>query len=153
MDVHLLQEAARRPAQAAAVLEQAIALREAIYRIFSAVAHKLPPEAADLDNLNAALSEALSRSQIIPAADGFAWDWSGDGALDQMLWPIARSAADLLTSEEIHRIGECADDRGCGWLFLDMSRNHSRRWCDMKDCGNRAKASRHYQRQRVADLL
>jgi predicted RNA-binding Zn ribbon-like protein len=68
-----------------------------------------------------------------------------------MLWPVARSAADLLTSaEELARVGQCADDRGCGWLFFDTSRNHSRRWCAMKDCGNRAKARRHYRRQRKA---
>jgi predicted RNA-binding Zn ribbon-like protein len=61
--------------------------------------------------------------------------------------PVAQSAADLLTSEELNRVGQCADDH-CGWLFMDMSRNRSRRWCDMGDCGNRAKARRHYQRKR-----
>jgi predicted RNA-binding Zn ribbon-like protein len=64
-----------------------------------------------------------------------------------MLWPIAREAANLLTSKDIKRMGECADDRGCGYLFFDTSRNHSRRWCSMESCGNRAKAQRHYQRK------
>jgi predicted RNA-binding Zn ribbon-like protein len=60
-----------------------------------------------------------------------------------MLWPIAQSAADLMTSDKRNSVRQCgADD--CAWLFLDESRNHSRRWCDMKTCGNRQKARRHY---------
>lgn len=147
----LSQEAARRPADAAAVFERAIALREAIYRIFSTVAGGGSAETTDLATLNAALSGALVWSQIVPTAHGFAWGWSDDeNALERMLWPVARSAAELLTSQELNRVGVCADDRGCGWLFLDTSRNRSRRWCDMKDCGNRAKARRHYKRKRSA---
>lgn len=146
----LLKEAARHPVDATAVLERAIALREAIYRIFSAISHGLLPQAADLDTLNAELSGALARSQIVPTAEGFAWDWVGaEDTLDRMLWPVVYDAADLLTSEALERVGECAGD-GCGWLFLDMSRNRSRRWCAMEDCGNRAKARRFYERRRTA---
>ena len=83
-------------------------------------------------------------------ADSFTWEWTGDeAALDRMLWPVVGSAADLLTSEDLDRVGECQGD-GCGWLFIDMSRNHSRRWCDMGDCGNRAKARRHYRRKKAS---
>jgi predicted RNA-binding Zn ribbon-like protein len=64
-----------------------------------------------------------------------------------MLWPVARSAADLLTSQEQSRVRECAAS-DCGWLFLDLSRNRSRRWCDMETCGNRTKARRHYARSK-----
>ena len=82
-------------------------------------------------------------------AGGVAWSWEVDkDALDWPLYPIARSAATLLTSPERARVGECADDRGCGYLFLDTSRNRSRRWCSMEDCGNRAKAILHYERKR-----
>jgi predicted RNA-binding Zn ribbon-like protein len=63
--------------------------------------------------------------------------------LDGCLLPVVRSAAALLTSPELSRVGECADDRGCGYLFYDETRNRSRRWCDMGSCGNRAKAKRH----------
>jgi predicted RNA-binding Zn ribbon-like protein len=144
----LLREAARRPTQADSVVRQAIELREAIYRIFSAVAVGASPQAIDMDVLNAALVEALRHLRIIPEADDFAWDWGGDqSAFDRMLWPVARSAAELLTSEELSRVGECNGD-GCGWLFMDLSRNRSRRWCDMGDCGNRAKARRYYRRKR-----
>lgn len=63
-----------------------------------------------------------------------------------MLWPVARSAAELLTSPDAQRVRECAL-RSCSWLFVDRSRNRRRRWCDMKTCGNRAKARRHYRRK------
>lgn len=146
----LLQEATRRPVDATAILERAITLREAIYRIFSAISHGVPPQAADFDILNAELSEALARSRVVPTADGFAWDWVGAGdTLDRMLWAVVRDAADLLTSDDMNRVRECAGD-GCGWLFLDMSRNRSRRWCAMEGCGNRAKARRFYKRRRTS---
>jgi predicted RNA-binding Zn ribbon-like protein len=67
------------------------------------------------------------------------------------VWPVAYSAADLLaTPDQLARVGQCQDDRGCGWLFLDLTKNHSRRWCAMDDCGNRAKAKRHYERKKSA---
>jgi len=145
----LLKEAARRPEDATTVLERAIALREAIYRIFSAISHGRSPQAADLATFNAELSRALVQSRIVSTVEGFAWDWAGaEDALDQMLWPVAHDAAGLLTSEELDRVGQCADDR-CGWLYLDTSRNRSRRWCSMEDCGNRAKVRRHYERKRA----
>ena len=66
--------------------------------------------------------------------------------MDFVLYPIIKSAADFLVSSDLKRLKQCADDF-CGWLFMDKSRNYSRRWCSMKDCGNRAKAHRHYQRK------
>lgn len=145
----LFQQADLCPAGAAAVLERAIALRESIYRLFSAVSHSRSPETADLATFNEELGQALSQSRIIETAEGFDWDTTGTGdALDQILWPVVRDAADLLTSNSLRRIRECAGDR-CGWLFLDTSRNGRRRWCAMEDCGNRAKARRHYQRSRA----
>jgi predicted RNA-binding Zn ribbon-like protein len=145
---HLLKEAARRPEEASAVLGRAIALREAIYRLFSTISRGLSPEADDLAALNSVLSATLAQSRIVQTEAGFVWDWTvAEDALDRMLWPVVRDAADLLTSSTLDRVGQCADDR-CGWLFIDMSRNRSRKWCSMKDCGNRAKARRHYQRSR-----
>ena len=147
---HRLNEtAARQPAEAAIVLERAIELREAIYRTFSAIAHGRPAHAADVTLLNAWLSESTGRLQLEQTAAGFAWRWGGnEAALERMLWPVARSAAELLVSEDLDQVKECADDRGCGWLFLDTSRNQSRRWCSMESCGNRAKVRRH--RSKVA---
>jgi predicted RNA-binding Zn ribbon-like protein len=146
----LLEAAAGRPDEAGVVLHRAIVLREAIYRIFSAVAVGRAPDAAALEILNAALARALPHARIVSTDDGFAWAWRHEeGALDRMLWPVARSAAELLTGGELDRVRECAND-ACGWLFLDLSRNRSRRWCDMRDCGNRVKARRYYQRRRAA---
>lgn len=142
-------EAARRPEEAYRAHGGAVELREAIYRIFSAVASQDAPPAEDLECLNAVLSQALAHLQVARAAGGFAWEWSGGNALDRLLWPIARSAAELLTSEELERVGVCADDR-CGWLFFDTSKNHSRRWCSMDSCGNRAKVRRYYKRRRAS---
>lgn len=145
----LLDEASHQPQMASRVLERAIELREAIYHIFSAEAHSLPIREEDLNTLNAELSPAMAHSKVILGDGGFTWVWSGNPTgLDRILGPIARSAADLLTSSDLDRIGECADDRGCGWVFLDTSRNHSRRWCSMESCGNRAKAQRHYTRRK-----
>ena len=144
----LLREAQRHPAEAAAVLERAIHLREAIYRIFSAVAAQRRAEGGDLAALNAALADALPLLGLVPAGDRFAWEWMTNGQrLDRMLWPVARSTADLLTSAELTKVREC-EAESCAWLFLDRSRNRSRRWCDMGVCGNRAKARRHYERKK-----
>jgi predicted RNA-binding Zn ribbon-like protein len=142
----LIAEAARRPAQAAAAFERAIALRETIYRIFSAIARGAPPGPADLAALNEARSEALAHSHIVPTAGGFAVDWRAKTALDWVLWPIALSAAELLTSANRDHVRACAG-QGCDWLFLDTSRNHKRRWCSMDECGNRSKARRFYSRK------
>ncbi len=146
------EQAERRPTEAAAVLERAHETREAIYRLLSAQAHQQPGDPADVAVLNQALAAALAHARLSLTPDGFAWDWASATAeaddLDQMLWPVVQSAVDLLTSPELERVGQCADDRGCGWLFLDMTKNRSRRWCDMRDCGNRAKARRHYAKRR-----
>jgi predicted RNA-binding Zn ribbon-like protein len=140
--------AADSPSEAEMVLKQAVDLREAIYRIFSAVTAGSLPSDEDLATFNENLLRASLRSRIVKTKDGLLWDWiGGKGTLDWMLNPIIRSAADLLVSDDLRRVKRCADPQ-CGWLFLDVSRNKSRRWCDMKDCGNRAKASRFYQRKK-----
>lgn len=144
----LNKKAGMNPTAAEKVLKRAIELREAIYRIFSAVASSMLPKGGDLSTLNRYLGKTMAQSRIIPTKSGFTWDINGNkDELDWMLKPIVRSAAGLLTSDELDRVKECADDKGCGWLFLDRSKNRSRRWCDMKECGNRAKAKRFYERK------
>lgn len=147
----LLRKAAEHPLKADKVFERAKALRNAIFRIFAAIAKEQAPERDDLALLNTALAEAMMRARVVATADGFEWSWAEDerDALEQMLWPIARSAADLLTSDEVSRTRECGGDT-CTWLFMDTSKNRSRRWCDMKGCGNRAKSRRHYERRRAS---
>jgi predicted RNA-binding Zn ribbon-like protein len=147
----LLRWAARRPDGSVAALRQAIALRETIYRIFAALATREPARTSDLDDLNAALGSHLGRLRVVAGKKGFAWKWAeADEALDQPLGPIARSAAGLLTSPQLlERVHQCESDT-CGWLFVDSTKNHSRRWCVMKDCGNAAKVRRFRLRQRRA---
>ncbi len=144
----VLNKAANRPLQASQTLEQAIAFREIIYRILVAVIKKERLPEADLKELNRKFAGWTHGAGIVETASGFAWKWNVDEqALDSILQPIALSTVELLTSEDRKRLGQCADENGCGWLFLDQSKNHSRRWCDIRDCGNRAKQRRHYQRE------
>jgi predicted RNA-binding Zn ribbon-like protein len=143
----LRRKASSHLAQANAALKRAIELREIIYRIFACIAHDQSPSTDDLASLNRAWAEAMGRVKVVPAEGGFQWRWEGEESLEQMLWPITRSATDLLTSSDLKKVGQCADDRGCGWLFIDTSRNQTRRWCSMESCGNRAKARRYYKRQ------
>jgi predicted RNA-binding Zn ribbon-like protein len=137
---------------AAAVLAEALALREAIYRLFSALAAGRVPSGDDLARLNAALPEALTGLRIEPRDGGFAWSRApAPACLAAPLHPVVRSAAELLVSGDLDRIRECHGP-GCTWLFLDTSRNRSRRWCSMETCGNRAKARRHYRRRSTVSL-
>jgi predicted RNA-binding Zn ribbon-like protein len=146
----LRRRAEAHPAEAAAVLERAVALREAIYRCFSARAAGMEMDAGDLEVVNREVAGAMAHLRVAPGTERCEWAWAGSDELDRVLWPIARSAAELLTGEELDRVKECAGD-ACGWLYLDTSRNRSRRWCDMKACGNRAKARRHYHRHRAGE--
>jgi predicted RNA-binding Zn ribbon-like protein len=140
----------RSPTESLGVWERAIRLREALTVIFRAVAENRRIRPGALDVLNGELAGAMSRSQVVPTDSGFTWLWAEGGkALDCVLWPIARSAADLLTEGPLSAIRVC-EGRGCGWLFLDTSRNRTRRWCDMRICGNRAKARRHHERMKAA---
>lgn len=146
----ILREAAQRPEEASAALEGALGLRETLYRIFSAGAASRPAAKADLDLLNSRLRDALSNLRVAPSPEGFAWEWAGEGGrLDRMLWPVVRAAAEMLVDgEAMAQLRECANGE-CGWLFVDTSRNRSRRWCSMGVCGNRAKARRHYEQVRA----
>ena len=137
----------RSPVRTASLMKRAFRLRESIYRIFAAAASRRRPRVRDLALLNQAVRNASARLELAPGRGPLAWRWIDPAALDYVLWPIARSAAELLTSPEVSRVRVCAG-AGCGWLFLDRSRNHTRRWCDMSDCGNREKARRHYRRVR-----
>lgn len=150
----LLAEARRRPAEAEAVFREAVELREAVYEAFLAFAQDREPSKADLDVVNAALGRALSHRRLRRGGTCCALGWDeAPGALDAMLWPVAASAAELLVSgDDLALVRVCGlfDSRECGWLFLDETKSHTRRWCSMKDCGNRAKARRHYERAKRA---
>ena len=147
-----LAEAARRqPRVAVDALTQALSLREALYGLFSARAAGLPAPGDDLRTINKAIGKAMARAGLTPSArGGFEWIWPDSAlGLDRVAWWVARSAAELLTSKDLTGVRECAG-YDCGWLFLDGTKNRSRRWCDMATCGNRAKGRRHYERRKSA---
>lgn len=146
---HLLRGAERRSADAVATFTAAISFREATYAVFSAGAADAEPPADALAVVNRAIAEAMAHARLSPVNGHFIWEWERDpSALGAILRPVVWSVAELLTSEELHRVHECAGP-DCGWLFVDTSKNGSRRWCDMRTCGNRAKARRHRARQQA----
>jgi predicted RNA-binding Zn ribbon-like protein len=145
----LVERAYQNPTESAEALFHAKALREAIFRLFSNSIDDAAPEPADLAILNVTLGRALSHRRLSSTHQGFAWEWQRDDeAFDTMLWPVVQSAADLLVSPKASRVRRCGGT-DCDWLFMDMSRNQSRRWCDMSGCGNRAKARRYYARKKT----
>jgi predicted RNA-binding Zn ribbon-like protein len=145
----LARLARSKPEAARRSYRRAMELREAIFGIFSALAAGGRPESPDLETLNAEMGRALPHLRIASVGDGFEWTWTGmTSNLDGCLWPVVRSAADLLASDEVGLVRECGSET-CSWLFVDRSRTHRRRWCDMKTCGNRAKARRHYRRTKA----
>ncbi|WP_332236727.1 CGNR zinc finger domain-containing protein [Sporolactobacillus sp. KGMB 08714] len=129
------------------VLDRARNLRESIYRIFSAVAVQKKPAAPDLAVINNELARGLCQSRIISTPSGFMWGWEEPVRLDSIIAPPARSAADLLASAVPFRVRECANP-SCTWLFIDETKNHSRRWCNMRTCGNADKIRRFRSRHR-----
>ena len=129
-------------------LARAHRVRGVLHEAFTAAAAGRPVSGAALRELNTALATAATRLRLEP--DGSAWTLAVGaapaglpGLLDRVVWEAAR----LLASDDRPRIKHCAAD-DCGWLFLDRSRNQARRWCDMKVCGNNAKARRFYRRHR-----
>jgi predicted RNA-binding Zn ribbon-like protein len=140
-------EASLQPAEA--VLAEARTLRGALFDVFRALSLAQVPPATGLAALNRVLAATPAQPQLVAKAGGVSWGAEvGPSALAQVLWPIAWSAATLLTSAEAAQLRQCAG-HGCSWMFLDTTPNRSRRWCSMEECGNRAKARRHYDRART----
>jgi len=112
-----------------------LVLREAVYRVFAALLHHAQPPAEDVAVLAGAYREALASARLAVSRDHTDWIWEGD-ELRRALWQPAHAAIDLLRSERLERLSQC---RNCRWLFLDTSKNRSRRWCSMAHCGSEAK--------------
>jgi len=145
----LLRKAQSAQLEAAAILARARAIREAIYGIFAAVAQGTQPTGSDLDLLNRELERAMAGPRVIVTTDGFGWEWrKEEGAFDQMLAPVARSAATLLTSAEGQLVRQCANAPDCRWLFVDTTKNHRRQWCRTTGCGNVMRVRKYRERQR-----
>jgi len=143
------------PDEAGDALRRAIHLREAMYSVFSALMKKQTVPAVAMDTLNAYIRDAAQHSRLVQKKDvqrEGRCEWRFDdltSAFGAMLWPITRAAADLLASSDLAQVRACSSPT-CQWFFLDTSKNHHRRWCNMKVCGNRAKVRRFYARKRTA---
>jgi predicted RNA-binding Zn ribbon-like protein len=138
----------RRPREASRVLARAVSTREALHRVLVSLMRGRVPPPRDLAALNAELTVVRGQERLVPGPNGLHWQPALSGVrLEAVLWPVWRAAAALLTSGDAARLRECGGE-GCGWLFLDRSRNHSRRWCTMEDCGNVSKVRRFRRKQR-----
>jgi predicted RNA-binding Zn ribbon-like protein len=143
----LVRKARRHPRDAEAAFERAMALRDRIFAIFASIADDTPPPADALASLRDDEAEALAHANLAAGPGGFAWTWSRPGDLDGLRWPIVHAAATLLTRGPLGRVKACG---GCRDLFLDETKNGSRRWCSMAECGTRAKMRRFVARRSAA---
>ncbi|MFZ0325012.1 MAG: ABATE domain-containing protein [Actinomycetes bacterium] len=138
----------RRSAEAEVAHRQVIATREALFDVLEASLTQRPAPASAVAQLNVSLGAGIAHRSLAPDDRGGVREtWRTSDNLEQVLWPVAIDAWDLLTEPELLGVKQCPPESGgCGWLFLDLSRSGTRRWCDMRTCGNRAKARAHYQR-------
>ncbi|HEX7735295.1 MAG TPA: ABATE domain-containing protein [Ktedonobacteraceae bacterium] len=142
--------AEQQPELAARGLVEIKQARNVLFQMMSKIAGGKPGNAWEIGQFNQLFTASMTHLSLMPSGPGFAWHWSEQGNSYHLpLWPIIRDAAELLTSPDLRFVRMCASD-DCDWLFLDTSKNHSRRWCDMNTCGNRAKARRYYGRQKQA---
>ena len=130
-----------RGRQAAVAVHQ---LREVLYRVLGAVAIGQEPATGDRSALQRVIVQALQQTQLVTVSP-LVWQLRVQAPGD-LAHLAALRALDLLESGDLGRLRQC-QDRGCGWLFIDRSRSHTRRWCSSADCGNRERARRHYTRR------
>jgi len=147
-EAHKLQrEGVRQKENAARILHEAAELRELVFRILTAVAARREVAEPDAAALNAALQKVNAGSFIAPGKTQLAWRWTEkDVCAERLLAAVVRSAAEVLTSDDIERVKRCASAK-CSWLFMDRSRSHNRRWCEMRTCGSQHKANAYYHRK------
>jgi predicted RNA-binding Zn ribbon-like protein len=140
----LRQRAADNPEGAARAFRSALGLREALYNVLAAASSGRRVRPADLNVVNQHVAETYKGAALAPSGERFALETRADAWLDPVTRPVVRSAVDLLTSDTLKHVGRCADEE-CAWLFLDTTRSRTRRWCDMRSCGNRNKVRRFRQ--------
>jgi predicted RNA-binding Zn ribbon-like protein len=143
----LLRRARRNPDDAQDTYQRAVHLRSYLYELFRAVAVGRPPPGRCIAALRSDEAEALARAELVRGDGGFAWSWAHDDELAHPLRPVVHAAVALLTAGPLQRIKRCD---GCRWLFIDESRNRSRRWCAMEDCGTAEKIRRYLARRAAA---
>jgi predicted RNA-binding Zn ribbon-like protein len=146
----LAGEARSRPHEASAIHYLAIALREAIFEVASALVEGRPPNYNDLQIIARSQASAHASGELSYDGNGFRWNWGRSTLmLDLPLWQLADTTVDLFGRQDLSHLRMCAAD-DCAWLFLDETRNHSRKWCDMSTCGNRAKVARYRHKEQMS---
>ena len=146
----LVRHARRQPGEADAAFERVTALRGLIYGLFVAIAIDATPPADALARLRDEEAEALAHADLAAGSDGFAWTWPRSSDLNRLRWPIVHAATTLLTGDRLERVKACG---GCRYLFVDETKNGSRRWCSMAECGTRAKMRRFVARRSATRSL
>ncbi|WP_344946577.1 CGNR zinc finger domain-containing protein [Sphaerisporangium flaviroseum] len=144
----LLRRAAAEPGPAQEAFNAALELRETVFHAFHAIARGTEPAAADLAALQDAYRAAMAAAHLVRADGAYGWAFDGDDP-NRTWWPVARSAIELLTAGPVDRVRVCASSGGCAGLFLDLSKNRSRRWCSMSSCGVEVKTRRQNARRRA----
>jgi predicted RNA-binding Zn ribbon-like protein len=135
----------RKPREATDALTKIVAIRDLVLALFADIANGRSVSAEQLFALNSTLARAPGLLRIRRDSNRFEAGWaSEEEGLQQVVFAILVSVAELLASDRLSRVRECGSD-DCTWLFVDESRNRSRRWCEMRTCGNRMKARRHYR--------
>jgi predicted RNA-binding Zn ribbon-like protein len=146
----LRRAAAASPRAAAQVWGRAIKFREALFRVLNAKAEGGAIAREDLSTIEAEHARAASFARLSRDGDGYRWALDPSAAaLDAAMQPLVESAVSLLTSAKMERLRRCGNST-CYWLFLDETKNHSRRWCEMASCGNVVKVRRHREKARSA---
>jgi len=129
-----------------AELARVVDLREAIFRTFQAVAGGVDSVQADLEAITRIHAQGFATHSLVRDGTGFRRAWPAGTTAEELAFRAASSAVDLLTGTALARVKSCPS---CEWLFLDTSKNGTRRWCSMAMCGSRIKAKRHYDRSRA----
>ncbi|MET9018438.1 ABATE domain-containing protein [Actinopolymorpha sp. NPDC004070] len=156
----LRRSARRRADDAARTVTHAHDLRDTLNELFGRIVESGPggtQTAKHWARLRPYVTEAMAAATVVendnghssprPGSPVLRWAWPASDDLAVVLHPVASAAADLLVSDQLHRLSRCAR---CPWLFLDTSKNHSRRWCDMNDCGKALKIERYVARRAAA---
>lgn len=143
------RRAQQQPAGAAAALADANRVRAALRVLAERGARDAEARDEAVAEINRVLGRSAGTRRLEARGDGsYARTFvPGGDAFAGLMIPLVESAADALILGELQRVRRCADPR-CGRVFLDVTRNGGRRWCDMATCGNRAKAARHRARAR-----
>lgn len=145
-----LAETEADPQESMTLFTQIMMLREASYRVLLALIHQTSPATSDVQVLQSMFLQARGHERLVSADHHLSWQWEPmESRLTRLHWLLSRSVEEVLTSPLMERVKECPpSEGGCGWFFVDRSKNSSRQWCS-DGCGSRVRMRRLYTRQRT----